>query len=61
MARRAMAMGVSAVDSIWAVEFLGKKNIMKFVMGLFGRQSATAHNNQPNKRGRDGEWIGEGA
>jgi hypothetical protein len=37
----------------------GKKiNKTKFVMALEGRQSAIPHDNQPNKRGKDGGGLG---
>ncbi len=42
------------------VELRGKKiRKTKFVVVLGGPQSTNKHNNQPNTRGSDGEWIGQ--
>ena len=46
-ARRAMAIGEDAIKSFWPSD-LGQKKNVKFVVALGGRQSTTAHNNQPN-------------
>ena len=48
MARRAMTIGEDAVASFVPSDFGAKINITKFVVGIGGRQSMTAHNNQPN-------------
>jgi hypothetical protein len=48
MARRAMTIGEDAVASFVPSDFGAKINITKFVVGIGGRQSMTARNNQPN-------------
>ena len=63
MARRAMAIGdEDAVASFVPSDFGAKiKNMTKFVVGIGGRQSTTARNNQPNLCWSDGGEIGEDA
>ncbi len=49
MACRAMTIGEDAVASFVPSDFGAKiKNMTKFVVGIGGRQSTTARNNQPN-------------
>ena len=48
MAHRAMTIGEDAVASFVTSDFGAKINIKKFVVGIGGRQSTTARNNQPN-------------
>jgi hypothetical protein len=48
MVSRAMTIEEDAVESFPPSDFGAKINISKFVVGLGGRQSMTARNNQPN-------------
>ena len=56
-----MAIGEDAIKSFWPSDLGQKIKKVKFVVALGGRQSTTAHNNQPNLRGIDGGGIGEDA
>ena len=47
-ARRAMTIGEDAVASFVPSDFGAKINTTKFVVGIGGRQSMAARNNQPN-------------
>ena len=59
--RRAMAIGEDAIKSFWPLDLGQKIKKVKFVVALGGRQSTTAHNNQPNLRRIDGGGIGKDA